>query len=397
MGYLANARYDNFFYIPPTPANLSVTVRPVTSSADYKRFINFQYDFYRDYPCFIPPLRAEVKKVLNPKKNAFFEHGKIQPFLAEDANGKVVGRVAAIVNGMHLEKYNDDTGFFGFFECVEDYGIAEQLLNTAADWLSSQGLKHVRGPANPSLNEISGLLVAGFEREPAFMMPYNPSYYMDFLTQYGFERAMTMWAYYIHYKYAKIDKLKRGVGLLMRRYPDIKLRSMDMKHFDEEARHILDIYNDAWGNNWGHVPMTDAEFAQLAKDLKQIVDPNVIYILEDKGTPVAFSITLPDINLALRHVKNGKLFPTGLFQLLFRAKFGGIHNGRTLLMGVKQAYQGKGLDAILNLAIIEGGPKNGYYGSEMSWVLDSNKAMMNALIDFGGTYEKEYVMLEKTL
>ncbi|MFK7847275.1 MAG: hypothetical protein AB8G77_18415 [Rhodothermales bacterium] len=382
-----------------TPAEVStpVTINPVTSRSDYKRFINYQYDFYKDYPRFVAPLRAEVTKILNPKKNAFFEHGKIQPFIAENREGKIVGRIAAIVNGMHLEKYQDQTGFFGFFECIEDYSVAEQLFDTAGNWLKEQGLLHVRGPANPSLNETSGLLVGGFNREPSFMMPYNPSYYMDFLTQYGFTRAMTMWAYYIHYKYAKIDKLKRGVGLLMRRYPDLKLRTIDMKRFDEEARHILDIYNDAWGNNWGHVPMTNGEFAQMAKDLKQIIDPQVIYMLEEKGVPIGFSITLPNINLALKHVKNGRLFPTGLFQLLFRAKFGGIHDGRTLLMGVRQSHQGKGFDAILNLAIIEGGPKNGYYGSEMSWVLDNNKAMMNALIDFGGTYEKEYVMLEKML
>ncbi|MEM8484209.1 MAG: hypothetical protein AAF564_01610 [Bacteroidota bacterium] len=383
--------------LSPAAVSTPVVIRPVTSRADYKRFINYQYTFYQDYPYYVAPLRSEVTKILNPKKNAFFEHGQIQPFLAEDKNGNIVGRIAAIINGMHLKKYNDQTGFFGFFECTEDYSIAEQLLDTAANWLKEQGMQHVRGPANPSLNEISGLLVAGFEREPSFMMPYNPSYYMDYLTTYGFDRAMTMWAYYIHYKYAKIDKLKRGVGLLMRRYPDLNLRSLDMKRFDEDARHILDIYNDAWGNNWGHVPMTDAEFAQLAKDLKQIIDPNVIYILEEKGVPIGFSITLPNINLALRHVKNGRLLPTGLFQLLFRAKFGGIHDGRTLLMGIKQSHQGKGFDAILNLAIIEGGPKNGYYGSEMSWVLDSNKPMLNALIDFGGTYEKEYVMLEKSL
>ncbi len=381
----------------PTAVTSPAIIRPVLSRGDYKRFINFQYDFYKSYPKYIAPLRSEVSRVLNPKKNPFFEHGQIQPFLAEDKQGKVVGRIAAVINGMHLKKYEDQTGFFGFFECVENYDVARQLLDTASQWLKERDILHVRGPANPSLNEISGLLVGGFDREASFMMPYNPPYYMDFLTEYGFERAMTMWAYYIHYKYAKIDKLKRGVGLLMRRYPNIKLRTIDMKRFDEEARHILDIYNDAWGNNWGHVPMTSAEFVHLAKDMKQIIDPNVVYILEDEGTPVAFSITLPNINLALRYVKDGRLFPTGFFQLLLRAKFGGIHDGRTLLMGVKQSYQGKGLDAILNLAIIEGGPKHGYYGSEMSWVLDSNKAMMNALIDFGGAYEKEYVMLEKSL
>ena len=374
-----------------------VTVRPLTSSSDFKRFIDYPYTFYSGYPYWVPPLRSEIAKSLNPKKNPFFEHGKLQAFLAEDPSGKIVGRIAGIVNGMHLKKYDDQTGFFGFFECIEDYSIAEQLFDAAADWLGRQGLTRVRGPVNPSMNDISGLLVGGFDREPSVMMPYNPNYYEDFLMRYGFERAMTMWAYYIHYKYARTEKLKRGVKILERRNPGVRLRKIDMKNFDRDARAILDIYNDAWGNNWGHVPMTESEFQHMAKDLKQIIDPNIIFILEDKDEPIAFSLTLPNINLALRHTKNGRLLPTGLFHLLLRAKFGGIHDGRTLLMGIKQSHQGKGLDAILNLAIIEGGPKHGYYGSEMSWVLDANKPMMNAMAEFGGTQDKEYAMFEKKL
>ena len=206
-----------------------------------------------------------------------------------------------------------------------------------------------------------------------------------------------MWAYYIHYKYAQTSKLKRGVNLLYRRYPSLKMRSLDMSRFAEDAQHILDIYNDAWSKNWGHVPMTDNEFAHLAKDLKQIIDPKIVFIIEDDGYPVAFSITLPNINLALRHVRSGNLLPKGLFQLLSRAWFGGIHEGRTLLMGVRKSHQGKGLDAMLNLKVIESLPEDGYFASEMSWVLDSNKAMMNAMDQMGGTPEKEYVMLEKQL
>ena len=381
----------------PADSSTSVTIRPVVSSKDYKQFVDFQYDLYTSYPNWVPQLRSEVKKVLNPKKNPFFEHGKIAPFLATNPKGEIVGRIAAIVNGMHLKKYNDNTGFFGFFECIENYDIAKSLLDTASDWLKDQGLTHVRGPMNPSMNDISGLLVDGFQHNPSVMMPYNPPYYYEYLTEYGFERAMTMWAYYIHYKYAKTAKLKRGVNLLYRRYPSLKMRHLDMKRFEEDAQNILDIYNDAWSNNWGHVPMTKAEFAHMAHDLKQIVDPKIVFILEDDGYPVGFSLTLPNINMALKHVRNGHLLPTGLFQLLLRAKFGGIHEGRTLLMGVRKSHQGKGLDAMLNLKVIEDLPRDGYFASEMSWVLDSNKSMMNAMEHMGGTPEKEYVMLQKGL
>ena len=375
----------------------SFTIRPVTSRKDRRRFIDFPYTFYADYPAWVPPLRSETAKAINPKKNAFFEHGAMQLFLAERADGTVIGRVAGIINGMHLKKYEDGNGFFGFFECIEDYEVAKALLDAASDWLQSKGMTGMRGPANPSLNDIAGLLVEGFEHSPAIMMPYNPQYYVDFLMQYGFEEAMIMWAYFIHYKYLTIDKLYRGVQLLHRKYPGMKLRNIDMKRFEADAAIIRDIYNDAWSNNWGHVPLTKNEFAQLAKDLKQILDPSICFILEENGEPIGFSVSLPNINQALKHVKNGRLLPTGLFKLLLRGHFGGINECRTALMGIRKTHQKRGLDAILNVAIMEEGPANGYPASEMSWVLDSNPRLKNGLLKAGGTPEKRYVMLEKTL
>ena len=368
----------------------SVTVRPVTGRSDRKQFIDFPYTFYDDYPHWVPPLRQDIKKTLNTSKNAFFDHGAIQLFLATDASGTPIGRIAAIVNGMHLQKYGDDVGFFGFFECVEDYTVAEALFDTAADWLRRQGLTGMRGPANPSLNDTAGLLVDGFDSDPSILMPYNPPYHVDFLVDYGFERAMTMWAYYVHKKYVKVDKLRRGAQLVKRRTPGLD-------RFDEEARTILAIYNDAWENNWGHVPMTDAEFEQLARDLKQIVDPEMVFLLEHEGTPVAFSISLPNLNMALQHVSDGRLFPLGLPKLLAYAQFGGIYEVRMPLMGVRKEYQGRALDSLLVLATIENGPPNGYDACEMSWVLDTNKRLINSLESLGGVVDKEYAMFEKPL
>lgn len=376
---------------------MAVTVRPITSAKDRKRFIDFPYTFYKDQKFWIPPLRMDVAKTLNPKKNPFFEHGAIELFLAEDSSGNVVGRIAAIKNGMHLKKYNDANGFFGFFECKEDYAIAEALLNAAADWLRKQGLSGMRGPTNPSMNDTSGLLVDGFDRYPALLMPYNMPYYFEYLKQYGFDRAMTMWAYYVHKKYVKTDKLRRGVSLVKRRNPKLTVRTLDMRRFDEEARTIMHIYNEAWSNNWGHVPMTDHEFAHLAADLKQIVEPRIIFFVEDEGKPVAFSVSLPDMNQALRYVPGGKLLPLGLPQLLIRSKFGGIHEIRMPLMGVLPKYHGRGLDALLILATIDDAPDIGYQACEMSWVLDSNKVLVNSLNSLGGVIDKEYAMLEMSL
>ena len=379
------------------PAASSVTVRPVTSRSDRKRFINFQYDFYADNPYWIAPLRRDIKSTLDPSTNPFFEHGDIQLFIAEDASGRIVGRIGAIVNGMHLQKYDDGNGFFGFFECIEEYAVAEALLDAAAHWLREQGLSGMRGPANPSLNDTAGLLIDGFDRKPAILMPYNLPYYQDFLARYGFERAMTMWAYYVHKKYAQADKLRRGAKIVRKRNPGVELRTLDMSRFEEEARTILDIYNDAWSDNWGHVPMTDAEFEHLAKDLKQIVDPEMVFLLEMDGEPVAFSISLPNINQALDHVRDGRLFPFGLPKLLAYAKFGGIYEVRMPLMGVRKEYQGRAFDSLLVLATVETGPPNGYDACEMSWVLDTNNRLKNALDALGGVVDKEYAMFEMAL
>ena len=382
--------------MPATTAS-SITVRPVTGRSDRKQFIDVPYEFYPGrYPKWIPPLRRDVKATLTPSKNAFFEHGDIQLFLAEDAAGDVVGRIAGIVNGKHLEKYDDGTGFFGFFECIEDFDVAEALLDAASAWLQEKGLSSMRGPANPSLNDTAGLLVNGFDREPSILMPYNPPYYETFLRRYGLERVMTMWAYYVHKKYVEYDRLQRGAEVVKRRTPGLEVRTLDMSRFDQEARTILDIYNEAWSDNWGHVPMTQGEFQQLADEMKQIVDPNMVFVIEHEGEPVAFSITLPNVNQALKHVPDGRLFPTGFPKLYLNAHYG-IYECRMPLMGVRKEYQGRGLDALLVLETIENGPPNGFDACEMSWVLDTNDRLKNHVESLGAVVDKEYAMFELAL
>lgn len=372
----------------------AVTVRPADGWWDRKRFIDLPYDFYPGrYPKWIPPLRRDVKATLDPRKNAFFEHGEMQLFLAEDESGTVVGRIAAIINGMHLQTYDDATGFFGFFESVDDDSVAEALLDTAVDWLRERGLKRVRGPANPSMNDTAGLLVEGFDREPALLMPYNPPYYEDILEGYGFERGMTMWAYYLHKKYVQFDRLKRGAELVKKRTPGVTVRAVDMDRFEEEARTIRDIYNDAWSENWGFVPVTESEFLQLAEEMKEIVDPELVFFVEHEGTPVGFSITLPNVNQALRHVSDGRLLPFGWAKLLLRLTYG-VYETRMPLMGIRQDYQGKGLDSLLVLETIEKGPQIGYDACEMSWVLDTNTRLKNHLESLGGVKDKEYALFE---
>lgn len=372
----------------------AVTVRPVEGWWDRRRFVNVPYAFYPDrYPRWVPPLRRDVKSTLDPASNAFYEHGDMQLFLAEDASGNAVGRIAAIVNGMHLQTYDDATGFFGFFECVDEYAVAKALFDDAADWLREQNLRRMRGPANPSLNDTAGLLVDGFEYHPSLLMPYNPPYHEDFLLRYGFGRIMTMWSFYVHKKYMKTDRLRRGANIARRRTPGLTLRTLDMDQFDAEVRAVREIYNEAWADNWGHVPMTEAEFDQLVDELKQIVDPNIVFFVEHEGDPVGFSVSLPNLNEALRHVPDGRLFPLGLPKLLLHAHYS-VKTFRMPLMGIREAYQGKGIDAMLILATMESAMPNGYVGCETSWILDTNERLLNMIDEIGATQDKEYAMFE---
>lgn len=376
------------------PASASYVIRPVQSRRDLKRFIQFPYDFYRGNQSWVPPLRIDQLETLNPRKNPFFEHGRMQLFLALDANGRVVGRIAGIINGMHLKTHADDAGFFGFFESQEDYEIAEALFDAVASWLREEGMRTIRGPVNPSLNDTSGLLVAGFDRVPSILMAYNPPYYEDYLHRWGFCRVMTLWAYYIHRKHVKIERLRRGAAIVRRRNPGLSLRTLDMSRFHEEVATVRDIFNDAWSDNWGFVPATDQEFSHLANAMKQIVDPKMCFFVEIGGNPVGFTVTLPDINPALQRLSDGRLFPFGLAKLLILTKFAKVRELRMPLMGVRKAYHGRALDVLPVLETIEKCLGYGYLACETSWVLDDNHVMKNFLESINAVVDKEYAILE---
>lgn len=377
----------------------AVTVRPVSGRKDARRFLEFAYEvpYYEDNHNWVPPLQMDQATILNPEKNAFFEHGRMQRFIAEDAVGQVVGRIAGIVNGMHLKTYNDGVGFFGFFECVENEAVAFALFDAAADWVRAQGLQAMRGPANPSLNDVAGLLVDGYDREPMLLMPYNPPYYADFLERYGFARSMTMWAYYIHRHYMDTKRLERGAALVQRRYPDAKVRQLDMSRYDEDVAHVLRIYNEAWVGNWGFVPITPAELKQLEKELKPVIVPELVYFVEVEGAPVAFSVTLPNLNQVLKQLPKGRLASTGLPKMLLGMKLGVVQEVRMPLMGVLPEYQGRGFDVLLVLSTIQAGVPMGYRACEMSWVLDGNKKLTNLLESFGSIRDKEYALYQIAL
>lgn len=375
----------------------AVSVFRVNSSSARRAFISYVYRLYQSDQFWIPPLRLDVARVLNPKKNAFFEHGQIELFLAKDKSGLIVGRIAAIVNGMHLNKYDDGVGFFGFFECEDDSNVAQLLFETASDWLRKQGLRAMRGPVNPSLNDTAGLLVDGFERQPAILMPYHKPYYERLLLEVGFERVMTMWSYYANARLINEERLNRGAKIVLGRNPNFTIRIIDMDDWENEVRIMLDIFNDAWSENWGHVPMTKREIQQLSDEMRMIVIPELINFVEDDGEPIGFSASLPDLNYIFSTIRNGRLFPTGGLKLLLGMKLKLVRETRMPLMGVKKSHHGKGVDSLIVADMLKRHRSIGMQGCEMSWVLDSNNRMKNFLTSMGAVQENEYALYEKSI
>ncbi|TDI72814.1 MAG: hypothetical protein E2O84_08200 [Bacteroidetes bacterium] len=370
------------------------TISLVKSRADRKTFIKFPYRLYRDTPMWVPPLLVDMEHLVNVKKNAFFEHGKGAFFLARSSSGEIVGRIAGIVNGMHLKKYNDGVGFFGFYECINDSDVSKALFEAASDWLKAEGMSSIRGPVNPSMNDTAGLLISGFERQPAVMLPYNFDYYEQQLLDFGFERCTTMWSYYTNVRLVDATRLLRGADIIKRRNPHLTIRTLDMKEYETDARALLEVYNDAWSENWGHVPMTDGEFAQMTKSMKEIINPDLVNIVMDGDEPIAFSVSLPDINYALIKIRNGRLLPFGILKLFAMIKLDAIRESRMLLMGVKKKYQGKGLDMLVVADMLVRNRKIGMLGCDMSWVLDDNLKLRNFLEGIGCVKENEYALFE---
>ncbi len=374
-----------------------IKVRPVLTARDRRRFIGFPYWLYSSSCYWTAPLRSDQSQLLFSKKHPFFSHGQIAPFIAEDASGKVVGRIAAIVNGTHSKRYDDGVGFFGFFECVEQYEVAALLFDTAAAHLKAKGFNSMRGPTNPSINDCSGLLVKGFDRRPSILMPYNPAYYEDFVLRCGFKRTMGMSAYYGAWKHLNILRLQRGVEVVKKRMPGVRIRQPDMSQFTQEVRIMWQIYNQAFESGWGHVPMSEAEFMYMAKSMRPILDPNIVFFLEYNGSPIGFSLSLPDVNPVLRQLRDGRLFPFGFIKLLGATWFGQRREVRTAVMVLLPAYQRRGLDSLLILSTIEQVRQRGYLGGELSWVMDNNLVLKNALAKLGAIVDKEYAFFEKSL
>lgn len=372
---------------------MSLIIRPVSGKEDWKRFIRLPWKLYKHDKNWVPPLLTEQKKMFDSGRFPFFEHSSAAFFLAEK-EGETVGRIAAIRNNNHLAVYHDHTGFFGFFECIDDQHTANLLFKEAESWLKAEGLKGIRGPENYSQNEEAGLLVDGFDAPPVIMMTYNPEYYASLMENYGFEKKRDLYAYALDGVTQIPERLVTAADMMQKRYK-FTVRTINMKKLDEEVEKIQKIYNAAWSENWGAVPLTPKEIEKLKEDLLQIAKPKLLFIAEMDGEPVGVSITIPDINEALIKM-DGTLFPTGVFKYLWNERK--IKGLRVLIMGVLKEYRNMGIDLNFYYLTFKNGLKLGYNKAEMSWILENNLPMRNALEKIPRTrIYKTYRIYEKSI
>ncbi len=383
---------------------MGVKVVPVKTKKELNRFIKLPWKLYKDDPNWVPPLLTDIKSKLDKKKNPLFSHVDAEYFLAYK-DGSLAGRITAHIDHLYNETWNEKSGFFGFFESVNDQEVASALFETVEKWHRERGMDRVMGPFEFNTNDEVGLLIEGFDTPPMIMMPHHKPYYKDLIEKQGYTKIKDLVAYIFRRddkdlmnKLEKVLKrIKANAEWAMRN--GFTMRPINLKNLKAEVERLKEIYNEAWSKNWGFVPFTDPEFDELAKGLKAIADPDLAPIVEyvrPDGTkePAGFSLVLPDINPIVKKI-NGRLFPFGFIKLLLELPK--IKRGRLLTLGVKHKFHKKGVDSLLYYQTFTQALKKGYEAVEASWILEDNMQMRKPIEFMGGKIYKVYRVFVKNL
>lgn len=355
-----------------------------------KDFVEFPYSLYAGDHYWVPPLRIAVKELLDRKKHPFYANAEAEFFLAR-REGRVVGRIAAILDRNHNKFHEENAGFFGFFESIDDAAVAKALLERARQWVFAKGAQFLRGPVNPSTNYECGMLIDGFDSSPMVMMTYNPRYYSGLMEKAGLAKVKDLFAYVNTSAATQVDRIARVADRKLAK-SGVTVRSINMKDFDGEVARIWDVYNAAWERNWGFVPMTREEFFLMGKEMKQILKPELVLIGEKQGKAIGFALALPDVNVALKPAR-GSLFPTGLLKILYYQRL--IKSLRVLALGVVEEYRTSGVAPAFYATLVRTARNLGYDGNcEMSWILENNVLMNRSLEEMGAKHYKTYRIYE---
>jgi len=383
--------------MPFDTVDSDLTVIPVRTRAELKRFVQLPNRLNAKDPNWVIPLMMERMAALTPKTNPFFEHAEVQMWLAQ-RDGRDVGRISAQIDALAVQEPGQKTGNFGMIAAEDDPAVFKILFRTAEDWLRARQCTAALGPFNLSINEEVGLLVDGFDTPPMVMMGHDPAYTAARVEAQGYAKAKDVYAYVCDPTAALpavvVRRVKRGLP------EGVTLRQLDMSRYDEEVRSLTSILNDAWAGNWGFVPTTEAETAQLGKALKDVLDKRLILFAEIDGEPAGFIVLLPNVNEAIDGL-NGKLLPFGWARLLWRLKVKRVKSIRIPLMGLKRKFadslRGQVVPFHLMNAGRDAGLALGYDKFEFSWVLEGNLPMRRISEAMGATIYKTYRIYEKAL
>ena len=373
-------------------------VQPVTTKQDRRVLVRFPWRIYRNDPQWVPPLIHQRERQLDPERGSFFGHGEAAPFVARRGD-EVVGTVVAWINHRSNAYLKEKAAGFGFFEVLEDYPIAEALLTAACDWARGRGMEIIRGPFYFSMDDSPGVLIKGFDQPQVVLTGHTPSYYADLIERFGMEKYRDAYAYRgdlapMKGDVANLPRKILRVAEAIRRKEKVTIRKLRMDDWDNEVAIAMDIFNQALGHMRNHVPMDETEFRRFADDLRAILDPDMVLLAEVAGQPVGFSVTLPDINRALKHV-NGRLSPLGLLKLWWYRRR--INVASVKILGVLEEYRGRGIDALLYVETARQLLAKGYEWIDCSLVAENN-VMMNRLAQRMGLYVyRHYRTYQKAL
>ncbi len=370
-----------------------MTIRSIHTKADLKRFVGFPYHLYRDDPLWVPPLRLDVRNQFNPRRNPFLEHCTYDLFLLED-NGEVTGRIAAFIDTLAADFWKQPIGLFGYYECIPDAPASRLLLETAAEWLKSRGMKIMRGPWT-FVSQEWGFVVEGYAPPPVLMAPHNPPYYNDHMTAFGLRKAKDLLSYVISVKdgYRIPQRILTLTDAVAERHA-VRVRRIDMRRYEQEVQTVMELSNQTITGNWGYSPVTEAEVHAIARDLKQIIQPGGVLFAEDgQGRPIGFAIALPDLNALIKNL-NGRLLPFGWLKLLIGLPR--LRRYRMFALGVIPQYHGKGIDSLLYRALYESLYAPDVW-MEINYVLEDNTPMNNAIRKLDAKPLRRYRVYEKEL
>lgn len=378
---------------------MTIEIREVREGAkrELKDFLNVVRTIYADDPCYVRPLDMEVEDRLNKKKNPFFEHADGIAWVAYK-NGAPAGRITAQIDQEHLRHHKDDAGFFGFLDTIDDPEVAKALLAEAEAWVKARGMKRLRGPMSLNINEEIGCLVEGFDTPPMVLMPHHRAYQGGLIEQAGFTKLKDVfsWAYDIGDVPTRAQKAHDDILAM----PEVTTRTVDTRHFLRDVRIIMDIFNDAWSDNWGFVPLTEKELVKLAKDLELILMPEITRLTFINGEPAAVAMGLPNVNEMIKDL-DGQLFPFGVAKLLYRLRVRGPKSGRLIILGIRKKWRNVrrygGLSAFLYVQMNRSAHLLGMKGGELSWTLEDNAPINVGIKLMGGRIYKRYRVYEREI